>query len=66
MAGGANGEVGQTWVERADGTRQALGYSEQTEMAAGDVFAISTPSGGGYGPPEDPRASSSAAPSERF
>jgi 5-oxoprolinase (ATP-hydrolysing) len=49
MAGGACGEVGRTWVERADGQRQELGYSEQTEMRAGDVFVIATPSGGGYG-----------------
>jgi 5-oxoprolinase (ATP-hydrolysing) len=52
MAGGRSGEVGRSWVERADGTRQELGYSERTEVHPGDVFAISTPSGGGYGPPE--------------
>ncbi len=49
MAGGSPGEVGKTWVERADGTRQDLGYAEQTEMNAGDRFVISTPSGGGFG-----------------
>jgi 5-oxoprolinase (ATP-hydrolysing) len=49
MGGGACGEVGKSWVERADGMRQELGYSEQTEMQAGDVFVIATPSGGGYG-----------------
>jgi 5-oxoprolinase (ATP-hydrolysing) len=53
MAGGRSGEVGRSWVERADGTRQELGYSEQIEVQAGDVFAISTPSGGGYGPPDN-------------
>jgi 5-oxoprolinase (ATP-hydrolysing) len=51
MAGGSSGEVGKTWVERADGTRQVLGSSEQTELSAGDVFVVSTPSGGGYGAP---------------
>jgi 5-oxoprolinase (ATP-hydrolysing) len=49
LAGGACGEVGKTWVERADGRRDTLGYSEQTQMQAGDVFVVSTPSGGGYG-----------------
>jgi 5-oxoprolinase (ATP-hydrolysing) len=49
MAGGGDGEVGRTWVERADGSQQELSYAEQTEMAAGDVFVVSTPSGGGYG-----------------
>ena len=49
MAGGSPGETGRTWVERADGTRDELDYSEQTQMQAGDVFVVSTPSGGGYG-----------------
>jgi len=52
MAGGADGELGATWVERADGTRQDLVSCEQTQLQAGDVFAIATPSGGGYGAPE--------------
>jgi 5-oxoprolinase (ATP-hydrolysing) len=51
MAGGAAGALGQSWVERADGRIDALGYSEETELAAGDVFVIATPGGGGYGPP---------------
>ncbi len=49
MAGGGPGEVGRTWVERADGARETLASSDQTQMRAGDVFVISTPSGGGYG-----------------
>jgi 5-oxoprolinase (ATP-hydrolysing) len=53
MAGGGNGEVGSTWVERAHGgAREPLAYSQQTEMRPGDVFVVSTPSGGGYGSPE--------------
>jgi 5-oxoprolinase (ATP-hydrolysing) len=50
LAGGNAGQVGATWVKRADGTRQSLGFAEQVQMAAGDVFVVSTPSGGGYGP----------------
>jgi 5-oxoprolinase (ATP-hydrolysing) len=49
MAGGAPGDAGAAFVERADGTRQTLGHAEQTEMHPGDVFVIVTPSGGGYG-----------------
>jgi 5-oxoprolinase (ATP-hydrolysing) len=49
LAGGAPGERGRTWVERADGTREELSYSQQTDMQPGDVFVVSTPSGGGYG-----------------
>jgi 5-oxoprolinase (ATP-hydrolysing) len=52
MAGGAPGALGRTWVERVDGSRQELGYSEATELGAGDVFVIATPGGGGYGPSE--------------
>jgi N-methylhydantoinase B/oxoprolinase/acetone carboxylase alpha subunit len=48
-----------TWVERAldgpaHGTREVLGYSEQVEMQVGDVFVVSTPSGGGFGPADLP------------
>jgi 5-oxoprolinase (ATP-hydrolysing) len=52
LAGGADGEVGATWVERSDGTRQVLSYAEETAVGAGDVFVVSTPSGGGYGVPD--------------
>ena len=49
MAGGAPGEVGRNWVERADGSRTDLGFADETAMNAGDVFVIETPGGGGYG-----------------
>jgi 5-oxoprolinase (ATP-hydrolysing) len=49
MAGGAPGEVGRTWVERKDGRRDELEYADETRMEPGDVFVVSTPSGGGYG-----------------
>ncbi|HET9932340.1 MAG TPA: hydantoinase B/oxoprolinase family protein [Polyangiaceae bacterium] len=51
MAGGAPGEVGATWVERADGRRDALESCDEVDVQPDDVFAISTPSGGGYGTP---------------
>jgi len=49
MAGGNSGDVGRNWVERADGSRTDLGFADETQMAAGDVFVIETPGGGGYG-----------------
>src|SRR3546814_289319 len=49
MAGGSPGQTGRNWVERADGTRQTLGYADKIELCAGDVFVIETPGGGGYG-----------------
>jgi 5-oxoprolinase (ATP-hydrolysing) len=51
MAGGEPGLAGRNYVIRADGRTNALGPFDQTEMAAGDVFVIETPGGGGYGEP---------------
>jgi len=49
-AGGGDGATGRNWVERADGTRVALGGADSAELGADDVFVIETPGGGGYGP----------------
>jgi 5-oxoprolinase (ATP-hydrolysing) len=49
LAGGADGALGRQWVEREDGTRHVMTGTDQTELAAGDVFVIETPGGGGYG-----------------
>ena len=51
MAGGGEGVAGRNWVERSDGTVVELGPADRTEMAAGDVFVIESPGGGGYGAP---------------
>ena len=53
LAGGAPGGLGATSVERADGRIETLGATASVEMAAGDVFVIETPGGGGYGPSPD-------------
>ena len=50
LAGGGDGRLGRNWVERADGSREELSGTDAREMAAGDVFVVQTPSGGGYGP----------------
>ncbi|MBU7579194.1 MAG: hydantoinase B/oxoprolinase family protein, partial [Porphyrobacter sp.] len=49
LAGGGDALGGQNWVERADGTREALGATGSAEMHPGDTFVILTPGGGGYG-----------------
>ncbi|MEP7154539.1 MAG: hydantoinase B/oxoprolinase family protein [Betaproteobacteria bacterium] len=49
MTGGGTGALGRTWVERTDGSITTLAYSDETQMNAGDVFALETPGGGGYG-----------------
>jgi 5-oxoprolinase (ATP-hydrolysing) len=49
VAGGAPGALGRNWVERLDGRREVLSGTARAEMAAGDVFVIETPGGGGFG-----------------
>ncbi len=51
LAGGAPGATGRNYVKRANGTVVELGGVAQVEMAAGDVFVVETPGGGGYGAP---------------
>jgi len=51
LAGGQPGAAGRNYVERADGTVRELGPQDSVELAAGDVFVVETPGGGGYGPP---------------
>jgi 5-oxoprolinase (ATP-hydrolysing) len=50
MAGGASGEKGKNYVIRTDGRVEHLPHVGKTEMAAGDIFVVETPGGGGYGP----------------
>ncbi|MGF1639942.1 MAG: hydantoinase B/oxoprolinase family protein, partial [Rhodospirillales bacterium] len=52
LAGGEPGRCGRNAVERADGRIEELAGTDRTEMAAGDVFVIETPGGGGYGVPD--------------
>lgn len=49
MAGGAAGTPGINRVVRADGSVETLPHIGSTPMAAGDVFEIHTPGGGGFG-----------------
>ncbi|PWF43969.1 hydantoinase B/oxoprolinase family protein [Massilia glaciei] len=49
MAGGGPGATGVNRVERVDGSTEQLAHIGKTEMAAGDVFVIETPGGGGFG-----------------
>jgi 5-oxoprolinase (ATP-hydrolysing) len=50
MAGGEPGALGRHWVEHADGTVTPMAGCDSVTVAAGDVFVIETPGGGGYGP----------------
>ncbi len=49
MDGGMPGGLGRTWIERADGSRIDLAYSDETEVGVDDVFVLETPGGGGFG-----------------
>jgi 5-oxoprolinase (ATP-hydrolysing) len=62
MAGGAPGALGRNTVERADGTVTPLGGRDTAEVGPGDVLAVQTPGGGGYGTPEasEPKGHASA------
>ena len=51
MAGGEPGAPGRNYVLRTDGSRTELGAFDQTEMAAGDIFVVESPGGGGYASP---------------
>ncbi|MEW6020500.1 MAG: hydantoinase B/oxoprolinase family protein [Pseudomonadota bacterium] len=49
MAGGEPAARGVNSVVRVDGSVEQVGHIGKVEMAAGDVFVIETPGGGGYG-----------------
>ena len=49
LKGGKGGAPGHNSIERADGTKERIGASAETEMQPGDTLIIKTPGGGGYG-----------------
>ena len=49
LAGGGEGALGVTRIERAGGEVEELGGTASAEMQPGDLFVIETPGGGGYG-----------------
>jgi 5-oxoprolinase (ATP-hydrolysing) len=57
LAGGGAGEVGRTWIARADGRCDPLGPADEAQVSANDAIVIETPGGGGYGAKESGRAS---------
>ncbi|MFM5932281.1 MAG: hydantoinase B/oxoprolinase family protein, partial [Novosphingobium sp.] len=51
LAGGEAGACGQQWIERADGSTEPFGGTDEAQVSAGDAVVIETPGGGGYGAP---------------
>jgi 5-oxoprolinase (ATP-hydrolysing) len=49
LMGGADGAPGRQWVERADGRVEWLKGCDRAHLAAGEVFGLETPGGGGWG-----------------
>jgi 5-oxoprolinase (ATP-hydrolysing) len=49
LEGGASGATGDQWVERAEGRIEKLEGRCRAALDRGDLFAIRTPSGGGFG-----------------
>lgn len=52
-AAGGDGAVGEDWVIRADGTREAQPARAEAKLEAGDAFEMRTPGGGGWGAVDD-------------
>ena len=50
-AGGGPGAPGCNWLERVSGETVMLGSCDRVQVQAGDMVAIETPGGGGYGAP---------------
>ncbi len=49
MAGGEPGACGRNWIERADGGVLEMGGTDGAAVHPGDVFALESPGGGGFG-----------------
>jgi 5-oxoprolinase (ATP-hydrolysing) len=52
LAGGHNGQIGENWVRRNDGTMERLQGADATVLDAGEAVVIQTPTAGGYGVPD--------------
>ncbi len=56
LNGGSDGMPGANRIERADGSVTTLAATGKSDVAAGDVFVIETPGGGGFGAAVAPRS----------
>ncbi|MET0670923.1 MAG: hydantoinase B/oxoprolinase family protein [Xanthobacteraceae bacterium] len=52
LAGGEDGQIGENYVRRKDGTMERLKGADATVVDAGEAIIIQTPTAGGYGKPE--------------
>ena len=49
LDGGSPGAAGRQWVERASGAVETMSGTDRAELLPGDLLAIETPGGGGFG-----------------
>lgn len=52
LAGGEDGQIGENYVRRKDGSMERLKGADATVVDAGEAIIIQTPTAGGYGKPE--------------
>ena len=52
MAGGSPGALGRHWMAHPDGSVTPMSGCDSVQAAAGDVFVVETPGGGGFGRPD--------------
>jgi 5-oxoprolinase (ATP-hydrolysing) len=52
MAGGEEGQIGENWVRRKDGSMDRLKGADATVVDVGEAIIVQTPTAGGYGKPE--------------
>jgi 5-oxoprolinase (ATP-hydrolysing) len=53
MAGGSPGALGRHWMAHPDGSVTPMSGCDSVQAAAGDVFVLQTPGGGGFGRPDE-------------
>src|SRR6187401_3263829 len=53
MAGGEDGQIGENYVRRKDGSMERLKGADATVVDAGEAIIIQTPTAGGYGKAEN-------------
>jgi 5-oxoprolinase (ATP-hydrolysing) len=51
LAGGGDGQVGENWARRKDGSMEKLKGCDSTVIEPGEAIIIQTPTAGGYGKP---------------
>ena len=49
LSGGSDAKTGRSWIERNNGNIEDLQATDKADLDTGDIIAIETPGGGGFG-----------------